>query len=65
MIAGSFGLAVYPWQLAVMRCLMGIFGLGGMQAIILGEITDSDSSSQGKLHVLQSDTVLTYERSDG
>jgi MFS family permease len=27
---------------------MGIFGLGGMQAIILGEVADSESSSQGK-----------------
>jgi len=30
---------------------MGVFGLGGMQAIILGEITDSESSSQGQLHL--------------
>jgi MFS family permease len=51
MIAGSFGLATSPSQLAVMRCLMGVFGLGGMQAIILGEITDSESSSQGQLPV--------------
>jgi MFS family permease len=49
MIVGSFGLATSPWHLAAMRCLMGIFGMGGMQAIILGEITDSESSSQGQL----------------
>lgn len=47
-IAGTFGLAKHPWQLAVLRCLMGVFGLGGMQAIILGEVTDSESSSQGQ-----------------
>jgi len=27
---------------------MGVFGVGGMQAIILGEVTDSKSSSQGQ-----------------
>jgi hypothetical protein len=52
MIAGSFGLANHPWQLAVMRCLMGVFGVGGMQAIILGEVTDSESTSQGQHFII-------------
>jgi MFS family permease len=49
MIAASFGLANSPWQLAVMRCLMGVVGVGGMQAVILGEVTDSESATQGEL----------------
>jgi hypothetical protein len=48
-----------------MRCLMGVFGIGGMQAIILGEITDSESSTQGQLPSSRLIQVLTYERSDG
>ena len=55
MIAGSFGLATSPWQLAALRCLMGVVGLGGMQAIILGEITDSESSSQGPFNLVFND----------
>jgi hypothetical protein len=48
-----------------MRCLMGVFGLGGMQAIILGEITDSESSSQGQLLFPELSQVLIYQHSDG
>jgi hypothetical protein len=57
MIVGSFGLATSPWHLAAMRCLMGIFGMGGMQAIILGEITDSESSSQGQFSLVLNDQI--------
>lgn len=37
---------------------MGVFGVGGMQAIILGEVTDSQSSSQGQ-HVFEQSTSRT------
>ena len=46
-IAGMFGLASFPWQLVMLRTLTGVVGLGGMQAVILGEITDEESASQG------------------
>jgi len=47
-IAGVFGLASSPWELVALRTLTGVVGLGGMQAVILGEITDAESASQGK-----------------
>ena len=48
LLAGVLGLAEYPWHIVMVRSAMGIVGIGGMQAVILGEVVDPDSASQGK-----------------
>jgi hypothetical protein len=40
---------------------MGVVGLGGLQGVILGEVTDSESASEGKCRTTVGATELTHQ----
>jgi hypothetical protein len=47
-IAAVFGTCQHIWQILLLRSLSGVIGLGGIQAVIMGEVVDKESTAQGQ-----------------
>lgn len=46
-LVGVFGMCKHVWQILLLRALMGLCGLGDLQAIIMGGLVNNELAPQG------------------